>query len=353
MTSGQPPQPPSGGEQPEHGHRQPPPGGTPSYGQQAGGYGQPPQGQAPYGQYAQPQYGQPQYPHQQQYGAPYGQQPQAGQQPHGQPQAGQQPYAQPYGQQPYGQPYGGAPGFGAPSGAGSGFSVDLKKLKVADYVIAAGTALFFVLALFPWWSYGDNLFGYSLSGFDDGTVSTAFLFFLLTTVWTLLPAFLDLRLGFARGWITVGLAGLGFVLTFFAWVESLSVSFQVWPLLGMLTAAAILLFAILSLVPQLKQRPNVPARLAGAAQWANQPAPEFGQPGRYAGAQTPPTYGQPAPPPPPPPAPGAPGYPAGPAGPGHAGPGHAGPAAPGGPVAPGGSTASGEGAGTHDRPAGG
>ena len=77
-------------------------------------------------------------------------------------------------------------------------SFDLKKLTMADYAIAGGTLLFFVFALF-WWSYGDDLFGYSLSGFDDGTVSTAFLLFLLATVWTLLPAFLDLRLGFPRG----------------------------------------------------------------------------------------------------------------------------------------------------------
>ena len=40
-----------------------------------------------------------------------------------------------------------------------------------------------------------------------------------------------------------------------------------------------LLFAILSLLPQLRNRPAVPAGLAGAAQWANQPAPDFGQPG--------------------------------------------------------------------------
>ncbi len=33
--------------------------------------------------------------------------------------------------------------------------------------------------------------------------------FLLATVWALLPAFLDLKLGFPRGWVTVGLAGAG------------------------------------------------------------------------------------------------------------------------------------------------
>jgi hypothetical protein len=219
---------------------------------------------------------------------------------------------------------------------------------MADYAIAGGTLLFFVFALFPWWSYGDDLFGYSLSGFDDGTVSTAFLLFLLATVWTLLPAFLDLRLGFPRGWVTVGLAGLGFVMTLFAWIESMGVSFQVWPLLGMLAAAAILVFAILSLLPQLRNRPAVPAGLTGAAQWANQPAPDFGQPGQQAQhpVQTQ-HYGQPGTPPPPPPPPtGGVGHSQ------HPGPSAGGPAAPGSHGA-GGSTASGEGTTAPERPTGG
>jgi hypothetical protein len=282
MTSGQPPQPPYGGQQPEHGQQ-------PSYGQPS--YGQPSYGQ-------QPGYGQSSG-----YGPPpgYGQAPQ-GQPPYGQPPYGQPPYGQPpYGQPPYGgPPYGGPPPSAPPGGAGAGFSFDLKKLTTADYGIAGGTLLFFVLALFPWWSYGDDLFGYSLSGFDDGTVSTAFLLFLLATVWTLLPAFLDLRLDFPRAWVTVGLAGLGFLLTLFAWIASMGVSFQVWPLLGMLTAGAILLFAILSLLPQLKNRPAAPAGPAGAAQWADQPAPRLGQPGQAAQhhGYGPAGYGQQPPPPP-------------------------------------------------------
>jgi hypothetical protein len=177
-------------------------------------------------------------------------------------------------------------------------------------------------------------------------VSTAFLLFLLATVWTLLPAFLDLRFGFPRGWVTVGLAGLGFVMTLFAWIESMGVSFQVWPLLGMLTAGAILLFAILSLLPQLRNRPAVPAGLTGAAQWANQPAPDFGRPGQQAQHTGQAGYGEPgSPPPPPPPSGHGPGQHHG------APPAPGSPAAPGGP-APGGATASGEGATAPERPAG-
>jgi hypothetical protein len=198
--------------------------------------------------------------------------------------------------------------YGTPAGTSAGFSFDLKKLTMADYGIAGGTLLFFVLALFPWWSYGDDLFGYSLSGFDDGTVSTAFLLFLLATVWTLLPAFLDLRLGFPRGWVTVGLAGLGSVMTLFAWIESMGVSFQVWPLLGMLTAGAILLFAILTLIrnkaaPDVRQ-PGQQAPYPGQAGYGQQGYGQqgYGQPGYGQHG-----YGQPGstPPPPPPPTGGA------------------------------------------------
>jgi hypothetical protein len=187
----------------------------------------------------------------------------------------QPPYGQPpYGPQPpYGQPYGVQPPAGQPGGPASGSSFDLRKLRTADYAIAGGTVLFLVLALFPWWNYGDALFGYYLSGFDDPMVSTAFTLFLLAAVWTLLPAFFDLRPGFAPAWVTLCLAGLGFVLTLFAWIHTWSVSFSVWPLLGTLTAAAILLFAVLSLLPQLHDRPPLAGRTAVAAQWADPPDP--------------------------------------------------------------------------------
>ena len=75
-------------------------------------------------------------------------------------------------------------------------------------MIAAGTVLFFILAFFPWFTFGDEFFGFTLSGFDSGNVTSAFVLFLLTTAWAVLPAFVDLRLGFPRSWITVGLATL-------------------------------------------------------------------------------------------------------------------------------------------------
>ena len=58
-------------------------------------------------------------------------------------------------------------------------------------------------------------------------MTSAFVLFLLATAWTLLPAFADLRLGFPRSWITVGLAALAWLLTLFAWLESFDGGFSV------------------------------------------------------------------------------------------------------------------------------
>src|SRR6185312_2634190 len=229
----------------------PPQGGQPGYGQQPGfpppqpgqpGHGQQPPAQPPYGQQpppqpAQPPYGQPQQP------------------PYGQPQYGQQPQYNPYGQ---------------PAGTGGGFSFDAKKLTMATYVIGGGTLVYLILALFPWFDYSDYVFG-------SGLVTFAFVLFLLATIWALLPAFYDLKLGFPRGWVTVGLAGLGFVLTLIAWIQSLGGGFFVFALLGLIVSLAIALFAFLSLLPELRNKPALPGQLAGAAQWANQQAPDITQ----------------------------------------------------------------------------
>ena len=308
MTSSQPPQPPLGGQPPQ---------------------GQPPQGhQPPPGYQPPPQPG---------YGPPPGQQPPAGYGPPPTP-----------GQNPYGQPA----GSGGPS-----VSFDPKRLTMAGYVIAGLTLLYLILSFFTWYDFGDDEFlgvDLTVSGWSgSGNVKFAFFLFLLASVWALLPAFTDIKVGFPRSWITVGLAALGFVLTLFAWFDTFQdyIEFSIWALLGTLTAAAILVFAVLSLLPELRNRPALPGAVAGAAQWANQPAPGPGQPGQPG----PGAYGQPgpagpptqqyAPPPPqqqyaPPPAPPAP--PAAPPPP--PGPSSYGPPS-------GGSSASGEGTGP-DRPAG-
>jgi hypothetical protein len=335
MTSSQPPQPPGG-------YGPPPQGGQPGYGQQPGfpppQPGQPGHGQQP----GQPPYGQ--QPPQQPYGQPPAQPP-YGQQP-GQPPYGQQPPQQPYGQPGYGQQPGFNP-YGQPAGAGAGFSFDAKKLTMASYVIGAGTLVYLILTFFPWFDYSDYVFGVpneatfindSLSGFR-GAPAFAFFLFLLAAIWAFLPAFTDLKLGFPRGWITVGLAGLGFVLTLIGWIQSLGGGFYVFALLGLIVALVILAFAFLSLLPELKNRPALPGNLANAAQWANQQAPDVTQQFRAPGAPNQPYGQQPPAPAGPPPQPGqpyaTPSYPPpAPTGPGAPGGSHAGPGTPPPPAAP-------------------
>ncbi|HEV7686812.1 MAG TPA: hypothetical protein VGQ80_09590 [Acidimicrobiia bacterium] len=172
---------------------------------------------------------------------------------------------------------------------------------MSTYVLAGGTLLYLVLALFPWWEFGDTFFGisYSLNGFSSGLVSSAFVLFLLATAWSALPAFYDLTLGFPRAWVTVGLAGLGFLLTLFAWFDTFSVGFSIWALLGTLDALVITMFAVLTLLPELRNRPALPGGLANAGQWTNQPAPPPAAPPTYAPPPpstpaAPPPYGPPA-----------------------------------------------------------
>ena len=229
--------------------------------------------------------------------------------PPGQPGWGQQPTPPGWGEQPPpGYPQQPPPGHGplgyppqgyGPAGAGGspGASVDITRLRMADFVVAGGTLLYFVLALLPWRDYGDEFFGLvTLSGFESSSaVTVAFVLFLLATAWALLPVFSDPQVGFPRAWITVGLAALGFLLTLVAWIGSFDAGFSIWALLGLLTAAAILLFSLFTLLPQLRDRPALPGALAGAAQWANQqaPVPPAGAPQGGHG------YGAPPPPPPP------------------------------------------------------
>jgi hypothetical protein len=315
MTSSHPPQPPMGGQPPEPG-QQPPPG----YGQQPPAYGAPPPSGPPPGYGQQPPPG-------------YGQQPPPG---YGQPpqQPGHNPYAQ-------------------AQGSGAGVSFDAKKLTMAAYVIAGLSALYLILSFFTWYDLGAEQFlgvDFNVSGWaGSGSVKTAFFLFLLASVWALLPAFTDLKLGFPRSWVTVGLAALGFVLTLVAWIDTFKWNFSIWALLGMLTATAILLFSLLALLPELRNRPALSGGLANAAQWANRPAPEFGQQpgGQGAYGQPAPPYGQPphqGTPPPPPPAPAHPAPSYGPPPGGPSGPPLAAPPTVGGSTATGG--------GTPERPAG-
>ena len=140
---------------------------------------------------------------------------------------------------------------------------------MAAYVIAGLTVLYLILSFFTWYDLGAEQFlgiDFNVSGWvGSGSVKTAFFLFLLASVWALLPAFTDLELGFPRSWVTVGLVALGFVLTLVAWIDTFKWNFSIWALLGMLTATAILLFSLLALLPELRNRPALPGGLANAA----------------------------------------------------------------------------------------
>ena len=227
------------------------------------------------------------------------------------PLGGQPPQSQP--QPGYGAPPGGPPSAhstsGQPAGGGQGVSFDAKRLKMADYAIAGLTLLFLVLSFFTWYDFGDDFFGVdvSISGWTDGQIKFAFFLFLLATVWALLPAVTHIEVGFPRSLVTVGLAALGFLLTLFAWFDTFDFEFSIAALLGVLTAAAILGFAVLSLLPELRNRPALPGALSSASQWANRTGPGAGESARPAG--------RPGPPPAQPPTPGRPGSPGRPGGP--------------------------------------
>ena len=330
MTS-QPPQPPGGyGHQPGEGgdERRPDDGRTapgqpdrPGYGQQPPPYGQPPQ-------YGQPQYGQPGYGQQPGYGgqSSYGQPP-YGQAPHGQPQYGQAPYGQqpweqPYGQSPYGQPqYAPPPGYGQspygqqppwgqpygqpppwvppgygqqhgrPPGSGTQVGFDRSRLHRTDLLVAVSTLLFLLFAVLPWFTF-DFGFGFSesINGFDLGLVTTAAALLVLATVWSLLPAFVGMRLPFPRGAVTVGLTALAFLLTVVEWLTTFEGGFSLFALLTVLAAAAALAFAVLALLRELNPRP------APAGSWASQqPGGPWAPDQQGHGQQAPATAEQPLP----------------------------------------------------------
>lgn len=195
----------------------------------------------------------------------------------------------------------GPPGYGPPAqdreypdGPGGSAGPGISALSIAELAVAAGAVLYLIIGLLPWFDFGYFYLGVdtgaildrSVSGFGSGLVITAFALFLLAALWALLPAVYPLRLGFPRAVVTVVLAALGLVLTLAAWFESLGGGFYVGALLGLLVAAGITAFAVLSLIPERRGGPAGSGRLAGAAAWANRPGPAF--PGRVGGSPAPP-----------------------------------------------------------------
>jgi hypothetical protein len=198
------------------------------------------------------------------------------------------------------RPHGSPPAAAQPHGVtgARGGSFDPRQLGIADYVVAGGAVLYLVMAILPWVDVADYL-GIDLPGVDNtvsgfafsALVALGFVLFVLAAAWSVLPAFTDVRTGFPRGGVTVGLAVLGFVLTLIAWIRSLDYGFQIWALLGLLTAAGIAVVAFLALLPELRGGPALTDRPGGAAQWADQQAPDLpAQFGAQRTGRVPPPY---------------------------------------------------------------
>jgi hypothetical protein len=185
----------------------------------------------------------------------------------------------------------------SPTGSGAsppgGRSFDPRSLRSTDYAVAGGTLLYLVTALLPWVDVAAYL-GIDLPGVDttvsgfafSGLIWLGFLLLLLAAGWAVLPAFADVPIGFPRGTVTVGLAALAFVLTLVAWTRSLGYGFEVWALIGLLTAAGITLLASLALLRELRAAPPGPPEGATAPEgppgtWSARPDTSGG------GAQTP------------------------------------------------------------------
>ena len=86
--------------------------------------------------------------------------------------------------------------------------------------------------------------------------------FLLATAWALLPAFTDLKLGFPRSWITVGLAAWAWLLTLFAWLDSFDGDFSIWAAARHAHGDGDPAVRVLALLPELRNRPALPGGLA-------------------------------------------------------------------------------------------
>jgi hypothetical protein len=166
-----------------------------------------------------------------------------------------------------------------PEPARSGTRVDLGRLRRADCGVAAGTLLYLVCLLVPWFHVGavDLGFGYriapaSANGFDSGLLVCALVLLVLATAWALLPAVADLATPFPRSFATAWLAGLAFLLTLIVWGSTFDVGFTVAGLLALLCSLAVLGCAALRLLPDATRPGALPRRLAGVVRWVNLPA---------------------------------------------------------------------------------
>ena len=131
------------------------------------------------------------------------------------------------------------------------------RLHRADVLVAAGTVLYALLLVVPWFrtegydlGFGHRVDAASAHGLDSGLLVTALVLLVLAACWSLLPAVADVRTPFPRWLVTTGLAAAAFLLTLLEWLTTLDIGVSVPGLLAVLTAAGVLAVAARELVPQ-------------------------------------------------------------------------------------------------------
>ncbi|MGY1857062.1 hypothetical protein [Modestobacter sp. SYSU DS0290] len=168
----------------------------------------------------------------------------------------------------------------------------LRVLGWADLVVPAGALLYLVFLSVPWFSvpgydlgFGYSAPGMSVNGFQSPLLTLALLLVLVAAVWSVLPAFREVRVPFPRAVVPAGLAALAFLLTLTEWLTTFDAGFTLMGLLAFLTATALLVVTLSRLLADL--------RAAGAAPvgWAGAPQPPPGAPGWGVPPYAPPGYG--------------------------------------------------------------
>ncbi|NEK95983.1 hypothetical protein GCU67_17710 [Modestobacter muralis] len=131
------------------------------------------------------------------------------------------------------------------------------RLHLADVLVAAGTVLFALLLLAPWFrteardlGFGHRVEAATADGLDSGLLVTALVLLVLASCWGLLPAVADVRPPFPRELVTAGLTALALLLTLLEWLTTLDIGLSVPGLLAVLTAAVVFAVAVRALVPQ-------------------------------------------------------------------------------------------------------
>ncbi len=145
-------------------------------------------------------------------------------------------------------------------GAGRLRTVTVRRRHGVDLAVAAGTVLYVVLALMPWFRLdgiavaGARSPALTVHGFDLGLIVVGAVLLVLATAWTLVMP--HLRVPFPPAAVTAGLAAAAFLCTLTGWLRATDLGFSGTGLLTVLVSAAVLTCAVVRLSAQLRDQPG-------------------------------------------------------------------------------------------------